>query len=90
MSLFDVIRYPISYIPTEAELRALPEDLLKLWMLNSDWSFLILEEEFYTDDPVKQMSAWYETAGRREDGMSPEDIGYLQDLRNRIKEYEPI
>lgn len=38
MSLFDVIRYPISDPPTEKELSALPEDLYYKWFKTMNWS----------------------------------------------------
>ena len=32
MSLFDVIRYPISHPPTEAEIIAVPDDIFLKWL----------------------------------------------------------
>lgn len=37
MSLFDVIRYPISNPPTEAEFAALPSGLLAQWYPETGW-----------------------------------------------------
>lgn len=38
MSLFDVIRYPISLPPTEAEFAALPIAILEQWWPMTEWS----------------------------------------------------
>ncbi len=35
MSLFDVIKYPISYPPTKDQLEALPPKLFTQWMIDS-------------------------------------------------------
>jgi hypothetical protein len=38
MSLFDVIRYPISDPPTEAEFAALPIAILEQWWPMTEWT----------------------------------------------------
>ncbi len=37
MSIFDVLRYPISDRPTATELNALPKKLFEIWCYNSNW-----------------------------------------------------
>jgi hypothetical protein len=37
MSLFDVLRYPISEPPTKEELEALPNDIWDKWVAISQW-----------------------------------------------------
>ena len=37
MTIFDVIRYPISECPTEKELNDLPADLLYAWVQTTPW-----------------------------------------------------
>ena len=38
MTVFDVLRYPISDLPTAEELIALPADLYRKWLHYSTWS----------------------------------------------------
>ena len=37
MTIFDVIRYPISDVPTAEEMEALPRDLFKKWARENGW-----------------------------------------------------
>jgi len=37
MTIFDSIKYPISDLPTVAELSALPVDLYGEWLISSGW-----------------------------------------------------
>lgn len=48
MSLFDVIKYPLSIPVTLEEARALPEDVLNRWLLH--WNRLPFDQKFNLDD----------------------------------------
>lgn len=76
MSLFDVIKYPISNPPTKDELEALPNDLYKIWLLSVGWaaylSPIILAIYYFNH---------YSLPGGKDD---------LSLLRKMIKEYDNI
>jgi hypothetical protein len=73
MSLFDVIRYPISMPPTEAEILALPNSLFKRWTESSkEWS----------DSPTQSFVAYWYSAVRNET-----QIQDIKLLRQMIKDY---
>ena len=65
MSLFDVIRYPISYPPTKEELDALPTELYLHWIKNSDWSQFIEPDTWEEDQSsmyaTSHVSNWYKS-----------------------------
>ena len=57
MSLFDVIKYPISEPPTEAELRVLPANLYTKWCMDTRWQWVALPTpsriaDFYFNKPA--------------------------------------
>ena len=58
MSIFDVIKYPISIPPTPEQFERLPHDLFLKWYEQSDWATKGLE--FRDRDPMHQYIAdWY-------------------------------
>ena len=89
MGVFDVLRYPISDLPTEEELGALPSDLFKKWKSQTVWV-----EPTYFDTP-KDIGRYY-TELRPEataEGkvLEAENTRAIALLRKMIKEYnEPI
>ena len=86
MSLFDVLRYPLSDNPTEQELAALPIELRNDWMMNNGWGFLLDDKKFIDENPNRYMAGYYDRHK-----SYPGDNVQIHDLRNRIKEYnEPI
>ena len=85
MSLFDVIRYPISDIPTSEELSRLPKDLFYHWVEST--SFVVDDVQAHNRD-VAYLARWYFRWGK---DMSYDEIQEIVNLRNMIKEYdEPI
>lgn len=80
MSLFDVLRYPISDIPTNDELLALPNDLFDRWVSKSDWDGRAVSKKHI----VKWYQEYYGFTGPT-GKMDTRDIEYLRTL---IKEYE--
>jgi hypothetical protein len=85
MNLFNVLKYPISDHPTEAELAALPDDLFAAWLAHSGWSeyHIGYHERFVIADYYNAGWAWsgVRTAERHVD---------IALLRKMIDEYEPI
>ena len=78
MTIFDVIRYPISDFPTEAELEALPKDLYDKWI-----------ETYWTiggPSSPKVFAGWFASWKIQETS-----VYCIEDLRQMIKDYdEPI
>lgn len=89
MSLFDVIKYPISIPPTQEELSALPDKLFNKWIDLSQWSKSVDDTLDREDDPV-QISFSYELC--IEMGIFTDlDLEEILLLRKLIKEYdEPV
>ena len=83
MSLFDVLRYPISNQPTEEEINRLPADLFWAWVAKTE--FTISDR---TDKSRVYISAWYKKWGET---LNQKEIKEISILRKMIKEYdEPI
>ena len=83
MTIFDVIKYPISNPPTKDEFKSLPDDLLFAWYQSSGWRGFMpngygIDEVvgFYNQNTT---SSTYLTA-----------LKELSLLRKMIKEYEPL
>ena len=76
MTIFDVLRYPISYPPTAKELAALPRPLILAWAATHGF-------EDCDGDPL-WISSWY----NRNKDMRPSPAREIHDLRNMIKVYE--
>lgn len=74
MSLFDVIRYPISDPPTEAEFLALPPEIFQTFI-----AYIFID---YKDPST--VWKWVML------GYSEHDKKLLNNLRNAIARYEPI
>ena len=95
MSLFDVIKYPISNPPTLEEFRAVPRELLIKWMLSNGFMFdhinytglLTFEEivEEKEDDAPYRAFKSYNTY--RIDG-DVKELEELAKLRQLIREYD--
>ncbi len=75
MSLFDVIRYPISDSPTLEQLKALPEDLYTVWIKRAHF----IPENWSHKDIV-----WYYRPDRRTINSDKE----IKLLRQMIEEYD--
>jgi hypothetical protein len=54
MSLFDVLRYPISSPPRAEELKALPLTLFIKWINMSDW-----RDHYGNDVDIPYIAEWY-------------------------------
>ena len=82
MSLFDVLRYPISDYPTAEVLDNLPDELFKEWVSLSDFAGNC-EDKVY-------IAGWYRRYfGTR--NFTNTDFNDVNLLRKMIKEYdEPI
>ena len=78
MSLFDVLRYPVSIPPQQGQLEAIPYELYMLWYKSVDgWNDCYDERaasvcEYY-NDPYNKSALWE-----------------LDSLKKMIKEYEPV
>ncbi len=81
MSLFDVIRYPISDIPTEDQLAALPEDLLDKWLDHSEF----LARDYWT---FTRIVSFYVV--RKDDNKPYKIHPEIIVLRKMIKEYDGL
>ena len=79
MSLFDVLRYPISNSPTENELLGLPESVFKKWQLEVGWMKKGSSTDIYSG--LSLMTGAYRSAPRHQDIVL---------LRKMIAEYESI
>ena len=82
MSLFSVLRYPISTWPTSEELTALPPDLFSAWKLQTTW------KTPYNHQTPELIAVFYEMRSGRE---AARDFDEIQLLKQMIKDYdEPI
>jgi hypothetical protein len=79
VSIFDVIRYPISLPPTAEELAALPEDLYTYWIdfHTIDWSRVSEDTKYDRDHVARWMSRAYSTISKDEVSI---DISKLKKL----------
>jgi len=81
MSLFDVIRYPLSLPPTAEELSALPKELYTQWINNSSWKNIDTKSSM----DLQWVSSWmcefitYRNAPYHED-IIIRDIHILRDI----------
>lgn len=88
MSLFDVIKYPISNPPTKAELETLPYDLLFNWKLQTTWKKLMPKGA-----EIDNLIQFYKFANSDDlaanicKGLA---LPELSSLRKMIKEYDDI
>ena len=83
MSLFDIIKYPISDPPTEYELSALPRSLYAKWLKCTFWqhrSSPTIVSSYYHD-------LYFLSSSSYADGFYKKDIPAL---RKMIKEYDDI
>lgn len=83
MSLFDILRYPISDSPTATELSALPTNLFEDWRSNTGW-----QEHGNYKTPVL-IGDWYSS---RDLTLSFYKIERLEInlLKEMIKEYDEL
>ena len=85
MSIFDILRYPISNPPTVEELRALPFGLFDHWVSISDWRKLDVGSV-----SADLVAAWYKTHWDQililgEHQIDRDDVNLLKKI---IKEYD--
>lgn len=87
MSLFDVLRYPISYPPTKAELDALPTELYMKWIMNSDWAQFVRKDkvEVYSS---RNVSEWYYHNINNSFVFKEQDANDIKRLHSIILEWE--
>jgi hypothetical protein len=86
MSLFDVIRYPISDPPTPEEIEALPQDLYNTWLELRSFTYANPR-----DRDRGLVASWY-SAVYDPDGreyMFEVDRKEVEALRTLIKSYNP-
>jgi hypothetical protein len=83
MSIFDVIRYPISDPPTYEELNNLPDDLFDMWC-----NMTTLGPRPYpsTAQTRAYMCNWYSIEGNNQMPQDKSDIDDLTLLRKLIEE----
>lgn len=85
MSLFDVIRYPVSNLPTMEELNAIPESILAEWgKLYFRYSAPL--DKVYVYNWYRRHRAW--NLPKEIIIPTDSDIAELNRLRMMIKEYE--
>ena len=92
MSLFDVIRYPISWPPREDELAALPQMLYNNWIESSDWrhySNNTFVNGNYITRPA-HISEWYLATGIHPGSHDHEDLTRLKQMIKDWDTDEPI
>ena len=77
MTIFDVIRYPISNPPTKEEFEALPADLYRNWLLAAGWASV---------PPPRLLSLAFQLSVSG-DFIHSSDLEFL---RKMIKEYDNI
>ena len=73
MSLFDVIRYPVSCPPTFDQLNAIPTNLYRYWITRSSWSDVDTQSSW---DPL-----WVAQWMRNNTGLSGCRINIEYDIR---------
>ena len=84
MTIFDVIRYPISDFPTEAELEALPKDLYDKW-IETHWT---IRGDVTLQDFVRWIASWKRSGWTDAHAALSRSV---RELRQMIKDYdEPI
>ncbi len=82
MSLFDVLRYPISNAPTRHELKSLPNDLFVQWRHQTIW------EQGNNHKTPEGIGEWYEACRHT---LEDSDADAIKLLRKMILEYnEPV
>jgi hypothetical protein len=86
--LFNLLRYPISDVPTESELAALPGDLYRNWLIAAGFNLRSAPELKLR---ARYVSNYYEaiSLARSPDGVQP-ILADVKLLREMISEYEPI
>ena len=80
MSLFDVIRYPISDKPTPSELCALPKDLFEQWISQTEWG------HFGNHDTAWAIGTCYQNQSK----IHLNDWKEIRLLKEMIEDYEPL
>jgi len=73
MSLFDVIRYPISDAPASEELARLPEDLFMRWKIQANWPTSTIIDPDY-------LSNWYRKGNQQANSSRKPDIELLRKM----------
>ena len=88
MSLFDVIKYPISNIPTIDQLRVVPINIFNKWIVITPWDGYSLNYDLHSAAEV--IHRWYKDLSDPEAiCMRDREIGSLRKLI-RENEDEPI
>jgi hypothetical protein len=77
MSLFDVIKYPISIPPTEEQILSLPEDIIRKFKLMNRF------DPIHTPESIHY---WFIEHGREYEPGSP-SLKYIESLKKIIQEY---
>ena len=80
MSLFDILRYPISDKPTAKQLEALPKDLFDAWISQTEW-----HKPKLLKGPTA-IGRWYE----QRNYLMNRDKEEVSLLKQMIKNHEPI
>lgn len=86
MSLFSVLKYPISSPPQAEELQALPRDLFVQWINNSDWRSITGVKDDY-----EHIAGWYEDNWVHMKAYSDKyknDHDDMKSLKQLIRDYE--
>lgn len=79
MTIFDVIRYPISDVPTKEQLQALPPRLFRRWAskVNFDRKVSIHGVVFWYEAELENRKSW------KTDALSRGDIPLLREMIRR-------
>ena len=86
MSLFDVIKYPISIPPTKEEFEALPDEIYINWSQLTENSFI--PKRIHTDNQNSIRMAKNSAVYWFNISVSADDRKDLELLRQMIKEYD--
>lgn len=86
MSIFSVLRYPISSPPWPEELKALPPALFLLWVHMSEW-----KDHYGLDIDETYIANWYQDHWEymeKNPLLHPSDMDDIETLRRLIRDYE--
>jgi hypothetical protein len=75
MSIFDAIKYPISFPPTEEELEALPHSLFRLWAA---------KVEFSKNATTTEVCLWYKFYGGTFSSQANDEVQLLREMISKL------
>jgi hypothetical protein len=92
MTIFDTLRYPISWPPTEAEIANIPYPLLEKWARYTLWkSGMDISSHEFPTDIIYSLCKFYKSASLASDsnlGICRTSIYEVELLRKMIRDLE--